>query len=121
MGAAMTVVSQLADVQRRKADMAAQKTRGPTPCAALSRVLLAPGNLTAPTSAGSPRWRPALVPWGKLGIDIGSPTELRSGEIEFTKVEGPEDLCFWLLKTEASKCRVTLRCPQTAWTPRFGA
>ena len=38
------------------------------------------------------------VPWGKLGIYIGSPTELRSGEIEFTKIEGPEDFCVWHYK-----------------------
>lgn len=36
-----------------------------------------------------------LLPWGKLGIYTGLPTELRSGGIEFTKIEGIEDLCFW--------------------------
>jgi hypothetical protein len=36
--------------------------------------------------------------WGKGGIYDGPPTELRSGEIEFTRIEGPEDLCFWHYK-----------------------
>jgi hypothetical protein len=39
-----------------------------------------------------------LVPWGKLGIYIGPPTELRSGEIEFVRAvdgESDEDMCFW--------------------------
>jgi hypothetical protein len=39
-----------------------------------------------------------LFPWGRRGTHDGPPTELRSGEIEFTKIEGPEGLCFWRYK-----------------------
>jgi hypothetical protein len=37
-------------------------------------------------------------PWGRGGTYDGLPAELRSAEIEFTKIDGPEDLCFWHYK-----------------------
>jgi hypothetical protein len=39
-----------------------------------------------------------LFPWGGRGTYDGPPSEMRSGEIEFTKIEGPEDFCVWHYK-----------------------
>jgi hypothetical protein len=38
-----------------------------------------------------------LAAWGKGGIYVGPPTELRSGEVEFVRAydESDADMCFW--------------------------